>query len=169
MIERTVKLPAYTESAPGGAAKDVSARDRDAAGELARKQAQLDDERNKSLELFKTIAQLRESLKQEQARSAELESKLNKLMALEESQFARSSAQIEAEKKRSLELERTIKELQKNLEQEQARSLQNAESAVELEARRNEITALQAQLNELSGIVSKIAGIAEAAKVASDQ
>lgn len=143
--------------------------DRFAALELEQKQAQLDEERNKSLELLRNLVQLRESLKQEQARSAEQEAKLDKLAALEESQIAKRNAQIEEEKKYSLELMRTIEQLKEQLKQEKSRASEIAASGVQLEAKIQEITALKAKIKDLSGVLGKIASIAEAAKVVTDK
>lgn len=143
--------------------------DRFAALELEQKQAQLDEERNKSLELLRNLVQLRESLKQEQARSAEQEAKLNKLAALEESQIAKRNAQIEEEKKYSLELMRTIEQLKEQLKQEKSRASEIADSGVQLEAKIQEITALKAKIKDLSGVLGKIVSIAEAAKVVTDK
>ncbi len=49
--------------------KELSATD---SRELVQKTAQFEEEKNKSLELLKTVAQLRESLKQEQAQAGEM-------------------------------------------------------------------------------------------------
>ena len=143
--------------------------DRFVALELEQKQAQLDEERNKSLELLKNVVQLRESLKQEQAKSAEQEAKLNKLAALEEGQIAKRNAQIEEEKKYSLELMRTIEQLKEQLKQEKSRASEIAASGVQLEAKIQEITALKAKIKDLSGVLGKIVSIAEAAKVVTDK
>ena len=143
--------------------------DRFAALELEQKQAQLDEERNKSLELLRNLVQLRESLKQEQARSAEQEAKLNKLAALEESQIAKRNVQIEEEKKYSLELMRTIEQLKEQLKQEKSRVSEIADSGVQLKAKIQEITALKAKIKDLSGVFGKIVSIAEAAKVVTDK
>jgi len=64
--------------------------------ELARKNAQLEEENKKSLELIKIVEQARESLKQEQAKTAEM---------------ARKMAEQEASKNESAMLEAKVKEL----------------------------------------------------------
>jgi chromosome segregation ATPase len=168
-MDKTVKISAYSPPTKVGAPQDKPAMDRFAALELEQKQAQLDEERNKSLELLRNLVQLRESLKQEQARSAEQEAKLNKLAALEESQIAKRNAQIEEEKKYSLELMRTIEQLKEQLKQEKSRASEIAASGVQLEAKIQEITALKAKIKDLSGVLGKIVSIAEAAKVVTDK
>jgi chromosome segregation ATPase len=168
-MDKTVKISAYSPPTKVGAPQDKPAMDRFAALELEQKQAQLDEERNKSLELLRNLVQLRESLKQEQARSAEQEAKLNKLAALEESQIAKRNVQIEEEKKYSLELMRTIEQLKEQLKQEKSRASEIADSGVQLEAKIQEITALKAKIKDLSGVLGKIVSIAEAAKVVTDK
>ena len=168
-MDKTVKISVYSPPTKVGAPQDKPAMDRFAALELEQKQAQLDEERNKSLELLRNLVQLRESLKQEQARSAEQEAKLNKLAALEESQIAKRNAQIEEEKKYSLELMRTIEQLKEQLKQEKSRASEIAASGVQLEAKIQEITALKAKIKDLSGVLGKIVSIAEAAKVVTDK
>jgi chromosome segregation ATPase len=168
-MDKTVKISAYSPPTKGGAPQDKPAMDRFAALELEQKQAQLDEERNKSLELLRNLVQLRESLKQEQARSAEQEAKLNKLAALEESQIAKRNVQIEEEKKYSLELMRTIEQLKEQLKQEKSRVSEIADSGVQLKAKIQEITALKAKIKDLSGVFGKIVSIAEAAKVVTDK
>lgn len=153
-MEKTVKLHAYAEPAKSDAAQEKLAQD---CGVL------LAEERNKSLDLLKTIVQLRESLKQEQVKSAELEARINKLSVLEDSQLARKNAQLEEEKKKVLEYERTISELRNSLKQEQARTEGMADSSAELEAKTKELAALEAKIRDMSGVISKISSIALAA------
>jgi DNA repair exonuclease SbcCD ATPase subunit len=74
--------------------------------ELAKKNALIAEEKNKLLEHMKTIEQLRESLKQEQANAAEMAKKMTALEAK-----AQSSAELEAQAKKSAELEAKVKEL----------------------------------------------------------
>lgn len=175
-MDKTVKISAYSAPAKGAAPQEKPVMDRFVALELEQKQAQLDEERNKSLELLRNIVQLREGLKQEQAKSAELEAKLlqledklKKLAALEESQIAKRNAQIEEEKKYSLELMRTIEQLKEDIKQEKAKSLEIAHSGVELEAKLIEIAALESKIKDLSGVFGKIISIAESAKVVADK
>lgn len=161
-MEKTVKINAY--SAPAKS---------DTALELEHKQAQIAEERNKALELLKNITLLRENLKQEQARSAELENTINKLAGLEENRFAKFNAQFEEEKKKSLEHMHTIEQLRASLQQEQAKTAELTGRSSELAAKAQEIAALETKvavletkIKDLSGVISKISSIAEAAKVA---
>jgi len=153
-MEKTVKLHAYAEPAKSDAVQGKLAQD---CGAL------LAEEKNKSLDLLKTIVQLRESLKQEQAKSAEQEAGINKLSVLEESRLAKKNAQLEEEKKKALEYERTILELRNSLRQEQARTAEMANSSTKLEARTLEVVVLEARVKELSDLIGRIAGIAAAA------
>jgi len=175
-MDKTVKISAYSPPTRSAVPQEKPAMDRFVALELEQKQAQLDEERNKSLELLRNVVQLRESLKQEQAKSPEqeakvvqLEDKLKKLAALEESQIAKRNAQIEEEKKYSLELMHTIEQLKEDIKQEKAKSFEIAHSGVELEAKLIEIAALEARVKDLSGVFGKIISIAEAAKVVADK
>ena len=175
-MDKTVKISAYSPPSKTVAPQEKPAMDRFAALELEQKQAQLEEERNKSLELLKNVVQLRESLKQEQAKSLEqeaklvqLETKLNKLAALEETQIVKRNAQIEEEKKYSLELMRTNEQLKEQLKQEKSRSLEIADSGVQLEAKIQEVAALEAKIKDLSGVFGKIVSIAEAAKIVTNK
>lgn len=159
-MEKTVKLHAYAEPAKSDAAQDKLAQDCSVL---------LAEERNKSLDLLKTIVQLRESLKQEQVKSAELEARINKLSVLEDSQLARKNAQLEEEKKKALEYERTISELRNSLKQEQARMEGMDDSSAELEAKTKELAALEAKIRAMSGVISKISSIALAAGSAGEK
>lgn len=164
-MDKTVKISAYSPPAKGSVPQENIAKDKIVALELEQKQAQLDEERNKSLELLRSVVQLRENLKQEQAKNAELEAKLNKMAALEESQIVKRNAQIEEEKKHSLELMRSIEELKEELKQEQSRSAEIADSGVQLEAKLQEIAVLESKIKDMSAVLGKIISIAEAAKV----
>ncbi len=63
----TIKLPAQPGKEP---AQDNLTEDQHYALELVKKNAQLQEEKNKSLEMQMIIEQLQESLKEEQAKSA---------------------------------------------------------------------------------------------------
>lgn len=99
----TIKIRAYADKAAGEAQSNLS-EEQDNALELVKRTAQLQEEKSRSLEHQKTIAQLQECLKQEQARTAELEQSLAVLEArLKEfveqdnaSQFAELEAQVSA-------------------------------------------------------------------------
>jgi len=194
-MDKTVKIRAFGDQAKNEVASDKPTIDRTTALEMEHKQAKLDEERNKSLEMLKTITQLRESLKQEQAKSAELESrlskleqdktaemeaKLRKLSEMEENRFIKFNAQFEEEKKKSLEYMRTIEQLRESLKQEQSKLASVSTSASELEVKTKAIAALEAKLSdqetkgaalemkfkELSNVMGRIANLAEIAKAA---
>ncbi len=71
-MDRTLKMRAYSGEAKQDAARDNLTREQTLALELATKNAQLEDEKKRSLEHLNTIEQLRETLRQEQAKTAEL-------------------------------------------------------------------------------------------------
>jgi len=175
-MDKTVKISAYSATAKAATPQEKPALDRVVALELEQKQAQLEEERNKSLELLRSVVQLRESLKQEQAKTAELSAKVEQLdsnlrqqLASEESQRAQHNAQIEAEKKYALELMRTIEQLKEDIKQERMRLHEIAQSGVELETKRVEIATLDAKIKELTATFGKIISIAEAAKAIADK
>jgi phage-related minor tail protein len=89
--------------------------------------------------LLKTIVHLRESLKQEQERATLLETRLIKLDTVEGNQLARKNAQLEEEKKLSLEYMRTIEQLRATLKQEQEQSVEVQRKKIELEAKVNKL------------------------------
>lgn len=167
-MDKTVKLRAYTE--PGS--ERLASKDKERDLELAARDAQLEDERNKSLEQLKTIVQLRESLKQEQARTAEaskrvneLEAGLKQLTASGAADLARKDAQLEAEMKRAVDAENKCKELQTKLKQEQDKLASMPDQTSLLEAKDKELVDLRAKLQDVTGVLSKIISIAEAAKL----
>ncbi len=132
------------------------------AKELEKKTAQLEDETKKAIEQAKVVEQLRESLRQAQAKSADFEAKLTRLSGVEENQLAKKTAQLEEEKKKSLEQARTIEELREILKEEQAKA--GVDYSAELEAKTKEVAALQAKVKDLAGMLTKIASIAAMAK-----
>ena len=155
-LEKTLKLHAYTEE---GVDFDVQGedhkREQDISYELATKNALLADEKNKSLEHLKTIVQLRESHKQEQAKvaemaskMAELEAKIKALSKLETGELVQKDAQLEREKNKALEQMKTIEQQNEQLNQAHAR-------VVELEAKVKD-------MSDLLGKISSIAAIAKA-------
>lgn len=167
--DRTVKLRAYAEAAANTVVPPAKpAEVQGASAELAKKEAQLEEEKNRTLELLKTIVQLRESLKQEQAKSADLDAKLNRLAAVEENQLARKNAQLEEEKRQSLEQLSMIEQLRESLRQEQAKSAGAADRTAELEAKAKAVAALEARVRDLSVLLNKISNLAAAAKPLGD-
>lgn len=168
-MEKTVKLRAYSEDAkiPAAPEKPVDEKSLD----LAMKDAQIEEERSRSLEHLKTIVQLRESLKQEQAKTAEIARKAAELEARvkgsneqEANELAKKTAQLEAEKSRSIEYMRMIEQLRESLDQEQASVAEMAGKLAALEARAGDIPALEAKVLELTNTLGKIAAIATAVK-----
>lgn len=168
-MEKTVKLRAYSEDVknPTAPEKPVDEKSLD----LAMKDAQIEEERSRSLEHLKTIVQLRESLKQEQAKTAEiarkaaeLEAKVKGSTEQEANELAKKTAQLEAEKNRSIEYMRMIEQLRESLDQEQASVAEMAGKLAALEARAGDIPALEAKVQELTNALGKIAAIATAVK-----
>ena len=170
-MDKTLKLRTYSgdsnDAAKGNRAKDqnVSLELEKKTAELEKKTVLLEDERNKSVELLKTIVQLRESLKQEQAKSAELETRINKLATVEENHLARKNAQLEEEKKLSLEYMRTIEQLRESIKQDQAKSAAMVGKFDELEAKTKELEELKAKIKDLTGVLGMISRIAAAGKM----
>jgi hypothetical protein len=142
-MERTLKLRTYTDAAKNADAKDKPAKERNIALELEKKTAHLEEERSKSIDLLKTIVQLRESLKHEQERSAVLEARVNKLDSVEENQLVKKNAQLEEEKKKSLEYMKTIQQLRESLKQEQDKSAQMSIRMAELDIKVNKLDAVE--------------------------
>lgn len=169
MLDKTLKLRAYTDdAAKSDVAQDDRAEEKNKSQELAKKDAQLEEEKSKSLEHLKTIVQLRESLKQEKAKTADLEAKLNKLDSLEANQLARKNAQLEEERKQSLEYMRTIEQLRETIKQDHAKKSETENKSAELEAKTKELAALEARIKDLSGALNKISSIAATGKMAGD-
>ena len=171
-MDKTLKLRTYSgdnrsDAAQGNPAKDqnVSHELEKKTAELEKKTALLEEERSKSVELLKTIVQLRESLKQEQTKSAELEAKINKLATVEENQLVKKNAQLEEEKKLSLEYMRTIEQLRESIKQDQAKSAAMVDKFDELEAKTKEVDELQAKVKDLTGVLGMVSRIAAAGKV----
>ena len=167
-MDKTLKLRAYAEAEKKANENIKSPRDIDLSLELEKKTALLEDEKNKSHDLLKTIVQLRESLKQEQAKSAELEAKLTRLASVEESQLAKKNAQLEEEKKLSLEYMRTIEQLRESIKQDQAKSAEINSKYDEMEAKTKAVAELETKVKELSGVLGMIARVAAAGKLDSD-
>jgi methyl-accepting chemotaxis protein len=102
----TIKIPAYPGKAGREAAQSNLTEEQDNALELVKRTALLQEEKNRSLELQKTIEQLRESLKLEQARADDIAEKAIKL----EARVQELSGQ-ESNVKKVVELEAKVKEL----------------------------------------------------------
>jgi chromosome segregation ATPase len=142
-MDKTFKLRAFTDAAKNDVEKSNVA-DENKAQQLARKDALLlAEERSKSLDLLKTIVQLRESLKQEQAKTAELQARLNKLDEVEESQLVKKNIQLEDEKKKSLEYMRMIEQLRESTRQEQEKSTEMVRKMAEQQAQLNKLSTVE--------------------------
>ncbi|MFZ2160666.1 MAG: hypothetical protein WAW02_00480 [Sideroxyarcus sp.] len=133
--DKTLKLRTFSDTAKDPAEKDKAAKERNIALELEKKTAHLEEERSKSLDLLKTIVQLREHLKQEQERSAVLGARVIKLDSVEENQLIRKNAELEEEKRKSLEYVKTIKQLGESLKLEQEKTAQMSGRMAELEGK----------------------------------
>ncbi len=163
-MDKTVKIRAYSEGAQPQAGVAHRAEEKAGGDDRARLSSLLDEERNKSLELLKEIVQLRESYKQEQAKAADLEAKLNRLAVVEESQLAKKNAQLEEERKNSLELMRTIEQLKESIKQDHARTAELTARHAELEAKAKEAAALEVRVKELTDTLGRIAALAAVGK-----
>ena len=92
--ETTVKLRAYADKAERIVPQNNLTEAQNNALELVNKTAQLEEEKKKSLEQIKIIEQLRESLQQEQVKTAEMV----KMMTEQEAR-TKASAALEAKAK----------------------------------------------------------------------
>lgn len=171
-MDKTVKIPIYNDGARVEEAQDKTLKDRDLLFELAKKESLLEEEKSKSLDMLKTIVQLRESLKQEQIKTtdivkkaADLEANVKESMALAEKELVRKTAQLEEEKKQSLEFMRNIEHLKESLKHEQAKKADAVDHSAELEAKTKEIAVLETRVKDLAATLSKIASIAAAGKL----
>lgn len=75
-LEKTLKIRAFSPEAKREPAPEVHAKDMGMALELEKKTAQLEEERKKSLECLIVVERQREFIKQEQAKSAELQARV---------------------------------------------------------------------------------------------
>lgn len=141
-MDRTIKLRAFNETAKIDVLQDTRADDKKFE-DIAKKDALLEEERNKSHDLLKTIVQLRDSLKLEQAKTTELQAKLNKLDEVEQNQLIRKNAQLEEEQKKYLDQLRINEQLKESLVQEQASHADSVKKATELKARLNKLAEVE--------------------------
>jgi len=129
--------------------------------QLVRKNAELEEVRNKLAEFQKLNENLKKSIEHEQVGAAEMAKKVEALEAGEgqsadvaEKELAARTGELEAEKQRSVELKTMIEQLRDSTRQEQAKAAAAAEKVKELEDR----------VRELSATLGKIAGIAATGK-----
>ncbi len=105
-MEKTVKTHAFPDGAKSVVPQNNLTPEQEKALELAKKNALIAEEKSKLIEHLKTIEQLRESLKQEQAKAAGIAEKATMLEArVQELSGQESSA------KKVAELEAKVKEL----------------------------------------------------------
>ncbi len=146
-MDKTLKLRTYSDTAEKEVSPGKPEKDQNIPLELEKASALLAEERDKSHELLKTIVQLRESLKQEQAKTTELQARLNKLDEVEQNQLARKNAQLEEEKKKYLEQTKLNEQLRDSLKQEQASHAEMAKKVSELKFKLNKLA--DAEENQL--------------------
>ncbi|OGS99357.1 MAG: hypothetical protein A3F73_06020 [Gallionellales bacterium RIFCSPLOWO2_12_FULL_59_22] len=103
--DTTVKISAYSGKADIAPQNNLTEEQNNAL-DLVKKSSLLEEEKRKSIEYLKTIEQLHASLKQEQAKTAEMAKKMTALEAQ-----AKELPALEAKAKRSVELEAKVKEL----------------------------------------------------------
>jgi myosin heavy subunit len=136
-MDKTVKIRAYPDDAKG-APQGNQKEDQGKVLELARKNAQLEE---KSLDQLRIIEQLKESLRQEQAKAAEL---AKKTAGADVSVLALKEAQLEEEKSRGVENLKTIVQLRESLKLEQGKTAEMVKIISELEARAKESASAEA-------------------------
>ena len=110
IMDKTVKTRSFPSNAKSAALQSNLTEAQEKSLELANKNAQLEGMKSKLLEHFKTIEQLRESLKQEQAKSAGMAEKTVMLEAK-----VKELAGLESNVKKVAELEARVKELSEKL------------------------------------------------------
>ncbi len=167
-MDRTLKLRTYSDGSNSKSEPDQGTKEEKIALELEKKTALLEEERNKSVDLLKTIVQLRESLKQEEDKTAELEAKLNKLTTDEEDQLNTKSVQLEEERKLSLQYMRTIKQLRESIKQDQDKSAEMAGKFDELEAKTNALAEIREKVKEITSVLGSIPDSATVEKEVGD-
>ncbi len=171
IMDKTLKIRAYSDAAKSEVPQGNLA-DKNTSPEFTKVAAQLEEEKSKTLELLKTIVQLRESLKQEQEKSAEMarkaaemEGKANELALRDANQLAKKDALLDEEKKKSIEQLRTIEQLKESIRQDQAKMADTHNMSARLEAKTKEVAMLETQIKELSAVLNKIVSIAAARKL----
>jgi len=117
----TIKLRAYPDKTAGDGVQSNLSDEQHQALELVKKNAQLEQEKKKTLELESAIEQLGASLKQEQEKTAEMTT--------------------------------TAKNMESKLK-----------ALAELEAKAKQVIVLEAKVKELSDMLGKISGIATSGK-----
>jgi uncharacterized protein YlxW (UPF0749 family) len=106
----TIKIRAYAGKPAGDDAQSNLSEEQNNALEFVKKTAQLQEEKNRSLEHLKAIGNLQESLKQEQAKTAEMVKVVDALEAQ-----LKALAEQENNVNKVAELEARVKELSEAL------------------------------------------------------
>lgn len=140
-MDKTVKMRAYSGDVNNPASQGNLSDDQNKTLALINKNAQLEEENKKALEHLKTIEHLKESLRQEQAKMAEM---VKKAAGQNSNEIAVRDAQLEEEKSRSLEHLRTIVQLRESLKQEQFKTGEMAIKMSVLEAKVKDAATLEA-------------------------
>ena len=181
-MDKTVKLAAYSADAKEESTPVNATQDKKLAEELAGKINQLEEEKSRSLANLNVIGQLGESLKQEQAKSAELTKRIsglednqNKLidtskklmdrqeakLAEQQSQLAEQQATMTAQQAKVTEQQAKIAGLETQLAAQEAKlaGLQSSNSEQE-----SKFSNQAARIKTLVEALEKISTIATAAK-----
>lgn len=111
-LDKTMKLRAFSPAAKREAAQEIPAKDIGLALELEKKTAQLEEERKKVIDALNIVERVRESLRQEQAKTADLMARLNAI----ESKGTVVEARITVAEAKAAEAEVKIKELTEALQ-----------------------------------------------------
>lgn len=167
-MDRTIKLRAFSGEENGEGKKSNLSEEQQKLLELS---AQLEEEKSRSLENLKTITQLREGLKQEQAKTADLSGKLSELetrikntpeVKVDEEAVKKVQLQLEEEKNRVLEQTKKIEQLQESLKREQSRTDEMTFKLAEQEGKMKEVAALEIRVKELEGMEAKVKEMGDA-------
>lgn len=180
-MDKTVKIRAYSDGAKSDVQLGNLTEDQNITLELAKKNLRLEEELKNLHEHLNTIEQPRWSLRQEQAKSAEmakktaeLEARIREFSALDANDLAKKNTLLEEEKRKSLEHIKMIEQLRESLKQERAKAAEMEKKASALESKTQELPALEAEVKdlqvwqakaiELSDALGKISSIAAMGK-----
>ncbi len=107
-----MKLRAFSPEAKREPVQEISAKDIGLALELEKKTGQLEEERKKVIEALNIVERVRESLRQEQAKTAELLARINAI----ESKGTVVEARITVAEAKAAEAEAKVQELTEALQ-----------------------------------------------------
>lgn len=141
-MDKTLKLHALSDDDTIDVTSASLASDQGKSPDMQKKIAQMEE---KILDQFRIIEQLRESLKLEQVKSAEL---AKRAVGPDADALAVKDAQLEEEKSRSLENLKMIVQLRASLKQEQEKTVEIARKMAEQDAKVRSLAELEA--NELA-------------------